>query len=95
MKKKKDQKEEKIKANGETDVPAKPEDESTKEDAAKIHQTMVGHIGREEFIEPTPSTDDATESNKEPVVDWTSEEEDVCKKAPTEESMEEEKGVNT
>ena len=84
------EKEEKIKSNGETDVPAKPEDVSTKEDAAKIHQTMVGHIGREEFIEPTPSTDDATESNKEAVGVWTAEEEDVPKKAPAKESVGEE-----
>ena len=82
------EKEEKIKANGETDVPAKPEDESTKEDAAKIHQTMGGHVGRKEVTDPTPPADDATKLDKEPVDVETPEEKEVFEEASAEEPAE-------
>ena len=67
--------------DGDTKVPAKAEEESTKEDTANNHQTMGGHIGRKEVTDPTPPADDATKLDKETVDVESPEEKEVFEEA--------------
>ena len=75
------------KDDSDKEVPAKVEDESTNEDAAKP-SNKSGHFGRKEVSEPTPPTDDATKLDKELVVVGSPEEKEVFEEDPAKELTE-------
>ena len=74
--------------DGDTKVPAKAEEESTKENTANNHQTKGGHVGRKEVTDPTPPADDATKLDKGPVDVETPEEKEVVEEVPAVEPAE-------
>ena len=76
-----------IKDDSDKEVPAKVEDESTNEDAAKP-TNKSGHVGRKEVTDPTPPADDATKLDKGPVDVETPEEKEVVEEVPAVEPAE-------